>query len=230
MRRENSDISIEAKSLVDDEGNLYFDVGFQEGDERIEKRVSAEIFISLLDGNLRETEKYVSIPKLASNIYSVKISSIDKSSFDCLCVYKAEKRAFAIAGQFFRLPYPALLMVLKVRKGARNEMSMFALNTDSPTDDSELYLYPFGNVYEDGKVCMGNIVSKTIRSIQDVDFIFDDFISGITNEHLYRMQNNLGLTQLELVKYIEHMDSYPVELLKPANKNISSLKRFLRLD
>ena len=42
-------VSIEAKSFIDEDGNLFFDVGFQDGKELIEKRVSVSTFIALLD-------------------------------------------------------------------------------------------------------------------------------------------------------------------------------------
>lgn len=222
-------VSIEAKSFIDEDGNLFFDVGYQDGPERIEKRVSVNTFLALLDGNLREEEKYVVFPKLASNVYVAKISSSDKSSFDCLTVYKAEKRAFSIAGELLRIPFPALLMHTRIRKGARNEIHIFALDTDEPTDISRVYEYPFANVYEDGAVCMGNIVSEMVNSIKDVDCIFDDFICGITNDHLYHMQNKLGLTQLELVKHIEKMDVYPTELLLETGKTMESLTKLFGL-
>lgn len=221
------DVSIEAKSFIDEDGNLFFDVGFQDGKEIIEKRLSVGTFIALLDGNIREEEKFVVFPKLASNVYVAKINSSDKSSFDCLSIYKAEKRAFSIAGELLRIPFPALLMHTRIRKGARNEMHIFALDTDEPTDQSLIYEYPFANVYKDGSVCMGNIVSQKVDSIKDVDAVFDDFICGITNDHLYHMQNKMGLTQLELVRYIEKKDVYPAELLLENGKTMESLvKRF----
>lgn len=226
----NNIFSIEAKSFVDDDGNLLFDVGFQCNEERIEKRVSVSTFLALLDGNIREEEKFVVFPKLSSNVYVAKISCSDKSSFDCLSIYKAEKRAFAIAGELLRIPFPTLLMHTRIRNGARNELHMFALDTDEPTDLSKVYEYPFANVYKDGSVCMGNIVSMKIESIKDVDFIFDDFICGITNDHLYHMQNKLGMTQLELVKHIEKLDVYPTELLLENGKTLQSLKKQFGLE
>ena len=161
-----NDVSIEAKSFIDEDGNLFFDVSFQDGKELIEKRVSVSTFIALLDGNIREEEKYVVFPKLASNVYVAKISSSDKSSFDCLCIYKTEKRAFSIAGELLRIPFPALLMHTRIRQGARNELHIYALDTDEPNDRSLVYEYPFANVYKDGSVCMGNIVSRSISSIK----------------------------------------------------------------
>ena len=220
-------VSIEAKSFIDEDGNLFFDVGFQDGKELIEKRLSVSTFIALLDGNLREEEKYVVFPKLASNVYAAKISSSDKSSFDCLSIYKAEKRAFSIAGELLRIPFPTLLMHTRIRNGARNELHIFALDTDEPDDHSLVYEYPFANVYKDGSVCMGNIVSRQVSSIKEIDTIFDDFICGITNDHLYHLQNKLGLTQLELVNHIKEKDTYPKELLLENGNTMESLiKKF----
>lgn len=223
-------ISIVSKSFVDQLGNLYFDVSYRDGDELIEKRVPVEEYLALLDGNVRVQESLVTIPKLSENVIAAQIGSIDKSSFKSLSVYKADKRAFAIAGEFFRLPFPALLMYARVRKGARQEVSIFALDTDEPTNEACLYHYPFGNVYEGGDVCMGNIVSEDITSIASVDRIFDDFICGVTNEHLYKMQNKLGLTQLELVKYIEKMDVFPTDLLVPTGTSLKGLKKQLNME
>lgn len=227
---DQNDVSIEAKSFIDEDGNLYFDVHYQRTNEVIEKRLSVCTFISLLDGNLRAEEKYVKIPRLASNVYVAKISCNDKSSFDCLCIYKAGKRAFSIGGMLLRIPFPTLLMYTKIRKGIRTEIRIFALDTNEPNDDSRIYEYPFANVYQDGRVCMGNILSDQVESIKDIDDIFEDFICGITNEHLYHMQNKLGLTQLELVKHIEKKKVFPKKLLLENGKTLKSLMKELKLD
>lgn len=227
---DQNDVSIETKSFIDEDGNLFFDVHYQSKNEVIEKRLSVNAFLSLLDGNLRAEEKFVKIPKLASNVYVAKISCSDISSFDCLSIYKAGKRAFSIAGELLRIPFPTLLMYTRIRKGVRTAVSIFALDTDEPNDDSKIYEYPFANVYADGKVCMGNIVSDQVVSIKDIDNIFEDFICGITNDHLYHMQNKLGLTQLELVKYIKKMDVFPVKLLLENGRTLNSIIKELKLD
>ena len=229
MENQN-DVSIETKSFIDEDGNLFFDVHYQSKKEVIEKRLGIAAFISLLDGNLREEEKYVKIPKLASNVYVAKISCNDKSSFECLSIYKAGKRAFSVAGEILRIPFPTLLMYTKIRKGTRNEIRIFALDTDNPTDDSKIYEYPFANVYVDGRVCMGNILSDQVESIKDIDDVFEDFICGITSDHLYHRQNKLGLTQLELVKHIKKMNVFPKKLLLKNGKTLMSLMKEFKLD
>ena len=220
---------ITSKSYVDEQGNLYFDVSYKENDTVIEKRVSVETYLSLLDGHVREQERFVTIPRLSDNVLAAQIGVEDKSSFSSLSAYKAENRAFAIAGEFFRLPFPALLMYVRGHKGVRQGVSIYAHDTDSPTDESQLYHYPFGNVYDDGRVCMGNIVSDGLSDLSTVDKVFDDFICGVTNEHLYGMQNKLGLTQLELVKYIEKLDKYPTDLLVPMGMTLSGLRKKMNM-
>lgn len=223
------DISIHAESVTDEKGNLFFDVSFRKKDELVEKRISVENFINLLNRNLREDEVYVNVPMLQAKLAGARISSKDKSSFYALYVYEAQKRAFSIAGEFFRLPFPALLFGVESLKGVRQSVTVYALDSDTPGEEAKLYHYPFGNVYENGTVCMGNIVSSKMESLKDAERVFDDFIMGETNEHLYRMHNTMGLTQLELVKYIEKMEEFPSELLLPTQKSLRSFKQEMKL-
>lgn len=77
------------------------------------------------------------------------------------------------------------------------------------------YLYPFGNVNDNGGICMGNI-RVPMESISDVSMFVDAFFDGITN-HDYvnggsRVRNGMG--QMQLLKELNGKDKFPLKWLK----------------
>jgi len=220
-------MDISSKSHVDECGNLYFDVTVKKNGAVMEKRIEAEAYCKMIAGNLKPQEHFVNVPHLPKEVLICRVSTGKESSFDAVVLFPAKKRAFSYFGRHYFLPFPALIAKVNVRDGRRTGMEMFALPTDEPTDETPLFQYPFGNVYEDGSCCFGNILVEGLTGAAQAPEVLETFLSSITDNDLYHAQNTKRYSQTELIQEIEGKDVFPTELLLAVtNQTVGSFKQF----
>ncbi|PTQ91832.1 PRTRC genetic system protein B [Mucilaginibacter yixingensis] len=113
-------------------------------------------------------------------------------------------------------------------KANRNSLSVFALNTESNlTENTPLCAAPYFNVYNDGKVCLGNVSIRLPQHCSLEEFMkqwqvyfFNSFFSHtLTNTAI--KGNIVQLWQ----KLIGTDAPFPLEKLIPLNKTIKDLNR-----
>lgn len=207
---------ISSKSEVDKYGNMYFRVTFKEDDVITEKRMEPVKFAEILLGSVKEDIKMIESPLvLPECIKKVRMGSDgDRGTFEAVMVFPAQKRGFAFANRIFYIPFPALVMKACFHKGVRKSERIFALKEDNPSPTTALYNYPFGNVYNDGHICFGNI-EQSITCVEEVPKLFEAFINGRTNHDLYdsNRRNSKSMSQGEFVQMLEKMEQFPLEEL-----------------
>lgn len=205
--------------LWDDSGKprVQVDAAF-EGGRVISKTISFDDYKKLLFSAEKETTSYfdMSHPK---HFYQ-GFTSDKKGTFEVILVvpagshmYVSEK--YQVATQ---LSYPALLFKLRFVNGLPSSKECFALDTDTPTNDSLLYRYPYGNVGHEGNICMGNICVKC-TNIQEANNFVDAFFDGIDEGHYYEPGENTipKYNEDELVKKVLKKGYFPTEWLHPVN-------------
>lgn len=218
---------LKSVSKVDKYGRMYFLVTYKDGDAVIEKTVDLETYRKIINGNTKEEVVFVEIPQLSKEVYKAAISSKGESGgFKVLLYYEPQMCPFSYMGKIFRIPFPALMFYLHVGEGGNLvERKVFALKEckkELVTKDSQLYAYPFSNVYEGGRICMGNI-SARFSSINDSLNFHQLFIEGRSNHDLYHGQNIAGLNQGQLLAKIEKLDQFPLELLVEEKGRVANL-------
>ncbi len=215
------------KSGVDKYGRMYMIVSYKEDEKVVEKKVDMETFRTIINGSIKDETKYVLVPSLPQHVYKAFISAEgEMDGFKVLLYYEPQKGPLSYMGKLFRIPFPALLFFLQVGKnGQLKEKKVYALKEmrkENVTDNSELYFYPYSNVYSDGRICMGNILSN-FHTITDALSFKDQFIEGRSNGDLYSNRNTLKLKMGELIEKVEKEDRFPVELLEQANLKVRDL-------
>ncbi len=93
------------------------------------------------------------------------------------------------------LPMPRLLYFIELADKRLNKKLVFALKSYPKGLDEVLHLFPYGNAYEDGKICWGNHVCQKIDSIEDVIFMHIDLMSSVFNTHI--LVNGLTFNDVE---------------------------------
>lgn len=190
-----------------------------EGGRMIRKTISFEDYKKLLFNSEKEDITYFSVDH--PRYYYQGFASDQKGTFQVILtvpsgthMFVSEK--FKIATQ---LPYPALAFKLSFRKGTCEDRSCYALDTDTPNNDSALYRYPYGNVSHSGSICMGNI-SINCASIKDADKFVDAFFDGIDEGHYYEPGENTipVYKENQLVKKVLEKGSFPTQWLHPMTK------------
>lgn len=220
---------ISSKSVVDKYGNLSFIVSLKNGDKITEKRMEPTAFAEVLLGSVKKEIKMIDVPNpdsLPECIKKYRLGSDgNKGTFEAIMVFPAGKRGFSFAGKIFFIPFPALVMKLTYVDGVRKGDRVFALDTDNPGPNSKLYNYPFGNVYEDGHICFGNIKLK-IGCLEEAPRAFEDFINSVTTHDLHssNRRSKKDMSMGEFVEMLEKMEHYPNEELVESSKSLKYFK------
>lgn len=210
---------IKAESYNDKLGNTNFTVSFiKDNGEILKKKLGLKKFCELLlDSQVNE----VKLNQIPSDFFPkdmIDCKFADTENYKITWRENGRKRQFifGVTDQHYILPFPNLVFQLHVSNGHVVEKKVFA------EADGVLYNYPFGNVYDSGAICMGNIVSTDVT--KRVGSFSEEFFMGVTNNDLYRSdRNSKGFTQSELCEYVSKMDIFPVEILIKSKLSIKDL-------
>lgn len=85
----------------------------------------------------------------------------------------------------FEVGYPGLLFRFTVFDGDVQELRVRAFK-GRIEKDSQLYFYPYTNVYPNGAVCLGNYRYPKVRDLRDLGSYPDVFFELANNSDLYR--------------------------------------------
>lgn len=130
-----------------------------------------------------------------------------------------------------RVPFPTCLFAFSINGGRLNGSKVFATSGSSILKDTDpLFCFPFGNVYEDGRICWGSnrippantplAVTGIINLFYDAPFNGDLFdIAGVRypNSDVYNFHTLIG--------YMNGKDSFPYSLLQKTRLQVKNLMR-----
>jgi hypothetical protein len=134
------------------------------------------------------------------------------------------------------VPYPPCLFFFKVVNGVVNETYLFSLRNSIMSYNDSLYRFPFGNAYDDGRVCWGYAGSgEALKSPMQLGShlaaFFDSPYNGDLQEGSFRKItpkdypaiNNI----VDLVYYLNGKDKFDYELLNPTSYSVSDIIKLL---
>lgn len=196
----------------------YVDVTVKEDESITRKKLDLSDFLMMLNES-HEGAKYIPIGRVP---YGYVTGAIAKgNTFWCTLALPAQKRNIIYYGEMHTIAFPAMLFHFKVQGGKLNESKCFALKEDTLTEKTKLYAYPFGNVYEDGKICWGTCSIPKCEKMADVERYLELFFSAGTNDDLYRgIVAKEYMNQRALLEFLKGEEQFPVEKLLPAGAEI----------
>lgn len=214
---------LRSETVYDKMGNILFRVHYEtnKGD-CIEKTVSFDSYLQILSASAIRKETLARIGRLEQlprYYYDGSISATQKDSFDVILKIPAAQRVLIYGGRHWHIPMPALLFFFSVREGSIKRQECYALATDTTDSDTALYLYPFGNVSTQSRICFGNITLPKLNGLSDIDMVVDAFLSSETNNDYYYDSddialNNSGKKQGDLLQYLQGKKKFPLQYLK----------------
>ncbi len=172
------------------------------------KFVALEDLVSAFTEFTAETEYMdVTLPE-----HCVKASINRKGSRIAEFVIPGRKRTFFYYGDQYVIPMPTLHF--KFKSGERNEGYVWVER------EGERFLYPFGNVGVENKICFGQNKLEKIKDFSDFIFWIESFFSSKTNDDYYGQkkvvtEDGEELSQRELLYRLQDMETYPEKWLKP---------------
>lgn len=212
--------------IPDKVGNTLVNINYMGKREQLRKTVTLESFIKLLTKSHQKAPEYTKIGKLPKGYVNGAVGS--DGSFKAVIHVPGKRQClnFYNSRHFF-VPFPDLYFCFSVQKdGTVARKLCFAHDGVS----KNLFCYPFGNVNNDGQICMGNIMCKA-KTMLELERIIEDFFMSVTNNdyvssHLPRQFND----QLQLIEALEKRksNSYPRAYLIENEKTVQSVVEELR--
>jgi len=102
-----------------------------------------------------------------------------------------------------------------VFKLEEKELSVFAVKTNAPNGNTQLYKAPFHNVYDGGNICMGNAKAKKSNEIVEIMENYQNAFFNSKFSHLHGSGSPIyGNLNTYLSKLIKTGDKFNKNLLK----------------
>ena len=144
----------------------------------------------------------------------------------CYVIWNPELRADVIYGdtEYQNFPIPRLVFGLRIlENGKVADCSMGVVADERPTEDTQMYFYPFSNVHPDGKVCTGNNVLPRYKKISAIKN-FPRYLLGLPdNDDMFdREHNKLKLSHADLLEHLKDKDPayYYTDILVPNGRTL----------
>ena len=188
------------------------------------KNISYHSFLELLQKSTVEDENVtVRMGTLPEGWYDGGYNDVT-GTYEAIIHVPAAEQPFNYYEKSYILPFPDLVFYLKAQKGRITASKVFAL-ADPIKKGDRLYRYPYGNVYEDGRICWGkNKKLPEITCFKDFEKVIQLFFAAETNNDLYKSPNfsrnseKVELSQSELIQFLTGKTEFPVEILNPSIK------------
>ena len=113
---------------------------------------------------------------------------------------------------------PALVFMLK-----GTTLSVWAIKTNNPNEDTVLYSAPFHNIYGDGKVCMGSAKTYKFKEVHSIMKNWEDAFFQSKFTHLNRESPIVGNLTTFINRQIKGKLPFDKNVLVATNKTIGDL-------
>ena len=195
----------------------------------VQKTVTMADFIRAMSTIEAEQERCLEIGQIPNGFYDGVLIQNKEQSFDVIITVSAHLGVIYLFGVPKQVVFPDLAFLFKVREGMVSASFCFALKWDESGmigPASRLCYYPFGNVYDNGKICWGNTVFPKMTSIKDAEKLIQAFFDAETNNDLY--QNRIAerpefKEQSGLLETLKEMEVFPQKWLKENGNQLSNL-------
>jgi hypothetical protein len=123
------------------------------------------------------------------------------------------------------VPFPEILFVVCVREKRIAESRLFACIPPIGRPHDRLYRFPFGNVYEDGRICWGNMTLPQIDEPIVLDSVVGRFFSSVFSGHLVNGTSMFNPPQdvVNLRTLLEHLagqEHFPDRILRMSDTTL----------
>lgn len=147
----------------------------------------------------------------------------DKKNSSVIIKRKKSKAPFIINNKTMEIEYPNLIFVVNIANGSFSTLKVMATKEDIIDYNTELYYYPFTNVYADSRVCLGgNRLRISHYETNKILEIPNLFFSMANTGQSHKKTNSKNFDTNELISYILE-NGFNDELLVSQNKNYRDL-------
>lgn len=158
-----------------------------------------------------------------------------KNQWTVYCIVPAGRRnihAFDDNTAYLEVGCPRLLIRYDLVENEDSEdlkytlcdIYLYALNNKSELNDSTpIYKFPFSNVHDDGKMCLGVNKKPYIKKLYELETLHEKFLFGtIFTNHFYGETNYSSYSFSNMLEYLQEKD-FPHEWLVERKITLSEL-------
>ncbi len=126
------------------------------------------------------------------------------------------------------VPFPEMLFVFSIREKRISDSTLFACIPPIGRAHDRLYFFPFGNVWEDGRICWGSVHQPQIEEPIVLDTMVTRFFSSAFSGHLVHGSSMFnppeeGIVNLRtLLEHLSGQEHFPDRILKASNTTLGS--------
>lgn len=216
-------MEMQVNTFINERGDVMFKVQLNQSDGQIVvKTLDYDTYLSIL---MKSTKKkpYIHLGELPAGYKEA--AYMDQDTYKVFLCAPAQKRLMVYRGGHYWIPFPGCLFFLEVNRGAVCTKCVYSYVDEVVGDDTKLYRYPFGNVSENGNICMGNISIKKMKLSESGEFM-ELFFTGETSDDYYDKRNikpDYSLTQM--IQKLEKMEEFPKGWLVEEDRTYATLKK-----
>lgn len=195
--------------------------------EKKNRVVEIKSLLSAFKKSAIELPKCVRIGKVPVGFYDGAIlKESEHLSAEVLIVLPKSRQVMQYENTRYDVHVPSLVFYFSISKSKIFHTKIFALKDERPNEESQLYVYPFGNVdVYGGSVCWGSNCLKDIQCLKDLEGVIALFLQSECNSDHYRNleSNKLDIPLRGLFEKLKEQDHFLDEWLMPC-KNESGVK------
>ncbi len=140
-------------------------------------------------------------------------------------VRTADFKLHEVGQRSMTVPFPEMFFVFAVGDRRITDSLLFACLPPIGRSHDRLYHFPFGNVWEDGRICWGNIAHPEIAEPIALDGVVNKFFSSIFSGHLVHGTNMFhppsGVVNLRtLLEHLAGQEHFPDTMLKASDTTV----------
>lgn len=185
-----------------------------EGGHVLNKKVKFNTFLKIIQKSSSQDAHGIAIGKMPNGYYN---ACVYEDGFKVIVSVPAGIFPFQYFEEIFTIPFPRLVFKFTCKEGRVVTTGCYAAKDEVLTDQSELFHYPFSNVYEDGHICWGRNEIPKIECLADIDKLVNIFYGAPSNNDLWR-ESYCGMKYPALriaLQELSEKDKFPVECLHP---------------
>lgn len=131
----------------------------------------------------------------------------------------------------YNIPFPMCFVVFYVIDGRISNTYVYALKNPVTSKSTELFNFPFGNTYGDGRVCWGGVRLSEVKSptelLSTISLFFGseyngDLISSSSFDESVELNITMGVVKT-LLDALNGKEFFPNELLYKSIKNLKNI-------
>ena len=207
-------------------------VSFKEGGRNVTKSVAAEDFIAAIQKDivLRTGIQARGVREYLISGHKMVITLEVPPRVRKIKFHDKETRT----SHEYKIPFPSLAFIFEMHHGHLHQSWCFATKEPLWKPSVELFLFPYGNVHPDGKICWGHGICNPDQeySAANVSSLVDAFIKATFNTDLSRdiflPPSPKITTTHQLIKSLNETLEFPFDILKAISSYETKISKIFK--